>query len=220
MTDENATSTIEFGTSSTVYTRTVSSLISTTTQSITLTELYPEVLYYFRILAWDTAGNLTTSPEYTLTTRSLPPSAALADTSGSFQGPTGGSSGGSSSSFSEPVVQESVVQKNQGQESATTNTNVTNIVNPTTPINVPVISAVTKNLHIATRGPEVFSLQKFLNEKGFAVSVSGAGSPGKETTYFGPATRAALIRFQKANNIRPALGYFGPITRAAIEKMQ
>lgn len=62
-------------------------------------------------------------------------------------------------------------------------------------------------------------LQIFLNSVGFPVSNKGAGSPGKETTRFGPATRAALARFQKANGIRPAVGIFGPITRAYVNKM-
>ena len=44
----------------------------------------------------------------------------------------------------------------------------------------------------------------------------GGGSPGNETTMFGGLTRAALIEFQKANGITPAVGYFGPKTRAYI----
>jgi len=36
------------------------------------------------------------------------------------------------------------------------------------------------------------------------------------TTYFGPLTQKALIKFQKANYISPAVGYFGPITQKLI----
>ncbi len=46
--------------------------------------------------------------------------------------------------------------------------------------------------------PEVQHLQQFLNARGFTVAQTGAGSAGQETDYFGPATRAALIRFQEA----------------------
>ena len=40
-----------------------------------------------------------------------------------------------------------------------------------------------------------------MNNQGFVVSTFGAGSRGNESTYFGPATRAALIRFQTAKGI-------------------
>jgi peptidoglycan hydrolase-like protein with peptidoglycan-binding domain len=66
---------------------------------------------------------------------------------------------------------------------------------------------------------EVKELQKFLNTNGYPISTVGAGSVGFETTLFGAKTKAALIAFQKANNITPAVGYFGPITRGIINSM-
>jgi len=77
----------------------------------------------------------------------------------------------------------------------------------------------TKDLTLGSRGPDVKALQQFLNSKGYVVARSGAGSPGNESEYFGPATRAALIKFQKDNNITPAFGYFGPKTRAVVNSM-
>lgn len=65
---------------------------------------------------------------------------------------------------------------------------------------------------------DVRTLQKFLNASGYIVASSGAGSVGHETTTFGPATQGALIRYQKANKISPAVGYFGPITRSVMGK--
>lgn len=67
-----------------------------------------------------------------------------------------------------------------------------------------------------TLGSEVKALQQFLNAKGYTVSTSGAGSLGNETMTFGPATRAALAKYQKDHNITPAVGYFGAKTRAAV----
>jgi hypothetical protein len=78
------------------------------------------------------------------------------------------------------------------------------------------VSSFIYNLTLHQTDPEVKALQQFLNAHGFTVSSTGPGSPGNETTAFGPATEAALIKFQKANNITPASGYFGPETRAAM----
>lgn len=61
-------------------------------------------------------------------------------------------------------------------------------------------------------------LQRFLNTNGFPVALTGPGSLNNETDTFGELTRQALIKFQQANGITPALGIFGPITKAFINK--
>lgn len=79
-----------------------------------------------------------------------------------------------------------------------------------------VCPVLTRSLQLGSSGADVMSLQKFLNGTAATrVSVSGAGSPGMETTYFGPATQSAVIKFQAANNVS-AIGVVGPATRAAI----
>ncbi|OHA79192.1 MAG: hypothetical protein A2658_02435 [Candidatus Yonathbacteria bacterium RIFCSPHIGHO2_01_FULL_44_19] len=61
-------------------------------------------------------------------------------------------------------------------------------------------------------------LQQLLNtDIATRISATGAGSPGNETTYFGAATRAAVIKYQKKYNISPASGYVGPLTRGKLE---
>jgi len=72
-----------------------------------------------------------------------------------------------------------------------------------------------RDLEYGSQGQDVYQLQKYLNQNGFIVSATGAGSIGNETTYFGTATQAALINFQKHNGL-PAYGYFGPLTRAVV----
>lgn len=62
-----------------------------------------------------------------------------------------------------------------------------------------------------SKGKEVKILQEFLNQNGFRVASTGPGSPGKETEMFGPATDAAVKRFQKANGLKDD-GIVGPIT--------
>ena len=52
-------------------------------------------------------------------------------------------------------------------------------------------------LKIGVRGQSVLMLQQLLNrDSDTQVSVSGAGSRGNETQVFGPATRAAIMKFQ------------------------
>jgi hypothetical protein len=77
----------------------------------------------------------------------------------------------------------------------------------------------TRDLKLGTKHAEVKLLQQFLNTQGFLVDLTGAGSPGQETSLFGKLTQQALIKFQQANKITPAVGYFGPVTRKVILKL-
>ena len=64
---------------------------------------------------------------------------------------------------------------------------------------------------------EVKMLQVYLNNNNYIVSSVGPGSKGSETSFFGAKTKAAVIRFQKANNLTPD-GIVGPKSRAVINK--
>jgi len=75
-----------------------------------------------------------------------------------------------------------------------------------------------QDLSLGSTGQDVQELQRYLNQAGFTVAASGSGSLGNETSYFGPATQAALIKFQQAHGILPANGYFGSATRAIINQ--
>ncbi len=73
-----------------------------------------------------------------------------------------------------------------------------------------------KDLTLGSKGADVKALQQFLNANGYTVAATGAGSKGMETEYFGPATKAALAKYQAAKGITPSVGYFGPKTRAVV----
>lgn len=79
-----------------------------------------------------------------------------------------------------------------------------------------VVTVYPRDLKLGLSGDDVRRLQIFLNAQGFLVSSVGPGSVGQETTYFGPATQAALIRYQQTHDIVPAVGYFGPITQTQV----
>jgi hypothetical protein len=80
----------------------------------------------------------------------------------------------------------------------------------------------TQNLKKGSTGGEVKWVQQFLNNHGAQVAASGAGSPGNETSTFGPATAAAAKKFQemyKADILTPVgltagTGNWGASTRA------
>jgi hypothetical protein len=88
---------------------------------------------------------------------------------------------------------------------------------PTTPSTGGSCPALTRDIQAGSTGADVMSFQKFLNSNAATqVAVSGAGSPGNETSTFGPATKAAAIKLQVKLGVTPAAGYVGAKTRAAI----
>jgi hypothetical protein len=76
------------------------------------------------------------------------------------------------------------------------------------------VSAVfSRDLYLGLRNdPDVSRLQQFLRGQGHFTFPEITGN------FFG-VTRAAVAKFQKANNIAPAAGYFGPLTRSVANKL-
>ncbi len=93
------------------------------------------------------------------------------------------------------------------------------VIAPTTPTSSGVIVVLTRDLYLGISGEDVRSLQKLLNRNGYTVAATGSGSVGNESTYFGPATQRAVIKYQTANRI-PAAGYVGIITRASLSLLR
>jgi len=87
------------------------------------------------------------------------------------------------------------------------------------------IQQFTRQLSFGMTGEDVKQLQRFLNNSGFLVAEEGEGSPGNETTFFGPLTQAALQEYQKSQGIvsegdptTTGFGRFGPKTMASINE--
>ncbi len=78
----------------------------------------------------------------------------------------------------------------------------------------------TRDLQQGSTGSDVMALQKILNMwPDTMVAASGAGSPGNETSTFGPATKAAVIKFQTKYNVTPIAGYVGAKSRAQLASL-
>ncbi len=72
-----------------------------------------------------------------------------------------------------------------------------------------------KNLSFGMTDPDVMKLQKCLNTHGFVIATTGAGSPGKETNFFGTLTFNAVKKLQTAKAI-PNTGFVGILTRQVL----
>src|SRR3989344_4377156 len=74
----------------------------------------------------------------------------------------------------------------------------------------------TRNLAVGSTGSDVKCLQALMNTSASTqVALSGAGSPGMETSYFGSLTLAAVKKYQAQQGWTPA-NQVGPLTRAKL----
>lgn len=80
------------------------------------------------------------------------------------------------------------------------------------------IKNVIIDLEFGMNGADVKILQLFLIGQGTGPAAIALQN-NSATEYFGPLTQNALVEWQLAHGISPALGYFGPITRAKIAEL-
>ncbi|MFA5936626.1 MAG: peptidoglycan-binding protein [Candidatus Paceibacterota bacterium] len=75
-----------------------------------------------------------------------------------------------------------------------------------------------QTLKLRTKGTNVQTLQEFLNNHNYILTMEGAGSPGNETTFFGSLTKQAVIKFQKDNGLVPD-GIVGVLTKGKMKDL-
>lgn len=130
-------------------------------------------------------------------------------------GGSGGSSGGSSSSYIyvPPVTQTAALVKAAPKATVTA------------PAAVSAISInITRAFAKGATSPQIKTLQQLLNsDPETRIVATGAGSPGQETNFFGPATLKAIQKFQVKYGIaKPGVegyGVLGPKTRAKLNEL-
>ncbi|MCR4334534.1 MAG: peptidoglycan-binding protein [Patescibacteria group bacterium] len=99
---------------------------------------------------------------------------------------------------------------------ASTIANVQASLSGGTPVVVSSGAMFTSYLQVGDRGAEVMKLQQVLNANPLTkLASSGAGSPGNETTYFGPITKAAVIKYQALSGL-PGTGMLDISTLAKL----
>ncbi len=193
-TDESASTSISYGPTSSYGNTTVETDTSpmVVSHSVGIISLTCNTTYHYTVISKDASNNTSSDTDHTFTT-----SACAVVSSG------GGGGGGGGGFFIAPQVVQEVEKKPLPEKN--TETNVVKILSKS------------QDLSLGHKHENVKALQKFLNEKGYIIAKTGAGSPGKETTYFGLATKKAVIAFQKANKISTT-GIVGPLTKGAIAK--
>ncbi|OGH95005.1 MAG: hypothetical protein A2538_04955 [Candidatus Magasanikbacteria bacterium RIFOXYD2_FULL_41_14] len=70
----------------------------------------------------------------------------------------------------------------------------------------------TTSMYVGATGAEVSALQQKLKDLGYFTYPT-------ITDYYGPATREAVVKFQKDHNLQPFPGWVGPGTRAALNSL-
>ena len=179
----------------------------------------------------DTCSFGLSTKTYTATsnvTISVSPSGIICSSgSGYVSSPTPVVSTGSSASPAvvTPSVAPAVVAPVVTVPSVTITPIVPAVVNANpSPVAMLVSPVFSRSLTVGQVHPDAKRLQQLLNsDPDTQVAKSGAGSPGKETSSFGPATKSAVMKFQvKYGVAKPGqLGYglFGPATRAKVAEV-
>jgi hypothetical protein len=199
-TDINADSRIDYGTT-TGYGLSSSTVPLSTSHSITIEGLSPSMTYHYILTSVNSDGSTTVSSDGTFTTSSLSGVTPPVVSGGSGNGTIGVRSEARGGSRRTVVVAAPISDKSN-------------------------LHPFLVDLKKGSVSEDVTALQKYLNQQGFILAQTGAGSVGNETNVFGTLTMKALILYQNAHKddvLTPAglsngTGYFGIFTRTYINQ--
>lgn len=168
----------------------------------------------------DTQSTLTLTATAAVTTSvSVSANACGASTTTTATGSNGpvaqSGGGGGGGGYIAPTVTTATVATTVGSASPNVQPSVTTST---------VMAVFSRALSAGSKGDDVKSLQQVLNsDPDTRVASSGAGSMGKETNLFGPATKAAIQKFQVKYGLaapgKSGYGVFGPKTRAKVNEI-
>ncbi len=135
--------------------------------------------------------------------------------------PSGGGGGGGGSSI---YVPPTTTTTNTPVTTTTTTNTTSSSSGSSSSAPVGVSAVFTKALVVGATHSDIKRLQQLLNsDPDTKIAASGVGSSGKETMYFGPATKKAVQKFQVKYKIAKAgdagYGNVGPMTRAMLAKI-
>lgn len=125
-------------------------------------------------------------------------------------------------------LQEQIVNQSRGSSSSRPSGVSVNQSNSIEISSLSSLQPFTRNLSRGDRGAEVKRLQQVLNQLLPApVAATGPGSVGQETSYYGPATAGAVIRFQELHaadvlaplDLQQGTGFLGNSTRAKLNHL-
>ena len=196
-----------------------------TSHLVALKNLLPGTTYHYQVISEDTSGNVGTSTDKVFTTLSLTGVPEKAANKEREKIPV--------VTFEKPISAMNIEEIKKKMAEITKAIQLIRALLNRRGVaagikSVPVGFTFRRNLRVGMSGIDVKYLQIVLNSnKDTKLALSGVGSPGKETEYFGPLTKKAVIKFQQKYatevlspwGLQKGTGFVGKTTRKELNAL-